>query len=150
MTNSSSHSSGNDLQDILSSLKTDIINSLQAKGVGNLSKTATEITISTGTNKAQLQIPGYLHIVETGCGPTSKNPQRGNVPMIQRIQQWCRENGIPDKAAWAIKKSIDKHGFKGKPGLLSEPLSTENISLRLQPVMTNIANKLTTEILINL
>jgi len=51
--------------------------------------------------------------------------------MIDRIKQWCQAKGIPDNAAWAIKKSIDKKGFPGTPGILSEPLSDANINLRL-------------------
>jgi hypothetical protein len=67
--------------------------------------------------------------------------------MIQRIQQWCREKGIPDKAAWAIKKKIDKVGYAGKPGTLSQPLGDENINNRLNQSAEQIADEILTQIL---
>jgi hypothetical protein len=132
----------NQLTIFLHSLKTDIINSMQAKGSYGSGRTAKEITITTEGNKAQLQIPFVLQVLEKGRGPTGKNARPGSPPMIDRIKQWCQEKGIPEREAWAIKKSIDKYGFKGKPGLLTEPLSPENIDQRLKSVMTNMANEL--------
>ncbi len=125
----------------LDSIRSDLINSLQSKGSVS-AQTISQMTVTTQGDKAQLQIPGFLQILESGRGPTSKNAVPGNPPMIQRIKQWCQEKGIPEKEAWAIKKSIDKKGFKGKPGILTEPLSAENIDLRLKPVMESIANEL--------
>jgi len=126
----------------LDALKTDIINSIQAKGSYGSGQIAKEITITTKGDKARLQIPFVLQVLEKGRGPTSKNAAPGSPPMIERIKQWCQEKGIPEREAWAIKKSIDKHGFKGKPGLLTEPLSDENINQRLKPVMESLANDL--------
>jgi len=71
----------------------------------------------------------------------------GNPPMIQRIQQWCQAKGIPDKAAWAIKKKIDKVGYPGKPGLLTEPLGDDNINQRLNETSSDIADDLLNQIL---
>ncbi len=42
---------------------------------------------------------------------------------------------------WAIKRSIDKKGFKGIPGLLTEPLGVDNINLLLNQVMDGIAGE---------
>jgi hypothetical protein len=126
----------------LDEVKTDIINSMQAKGSYGSGQTAKQITITTEGHSAQLQIPGILQTLEKGRGPTSKNAPPGVPPMIQRIKQWCQAKGIPDREAWAIKKSIDKHGFKAKPGLITEPLSPENIDRRLKPVMEALANEL--------
>ncbi len=131
-----------DLKPILDALKTDLINSMQAKGSYGSGQAAKEITITAEGNKAQLQIPGILKTLEKGRGPTGKDAQRGSPPMIERIKQWCQEKGIPEREAWAIKKSIDKYGFKGKPGLLSEPLSTQNLDRRLKPVMESLAKEI--------
>jgi hypothetical protein len=60
--------------------------------------------------------------------------------MIDRIKQWCQAKGIPEQAAWAIKKSIDKKGFPGTPGILSEPLGDANIDLRLSQNIAPIAD----------
>jgi hypothetical protein len=125
---------------LLELLKTDVINSMQANGKYTTGQTARQITIVENGNNVQLQFPDYTLALEMGRGPTSKNAVAGDPPMIQRIQQWCQAKGIPDKAAWAIKKSIDKKGYKGKPGILTEPLSNKNISLRLNPVLDDIAS----------
>jgi len=115
----------------LEALKTDLIHSMQVQGKYATGQIAQQITVSTDGNNAQLQLPGYLQLLETGRSPTGKIALPGNPPMIDRIKQWCQAKGIPDKAAWAIKKSIDKKGFPGTPGILSEPLSDANINLRL-------------------
>lgn len=130
------------LTQFLELIRSDIINSLQANGKDASGQAAKQITITDDGNALQLQIPGYMQLLETGRGPTSPDAVASNPPMIQRIQQWCREKGIPDKAAWAIKKSIDKKGFKGIPGLLTEPLSDDNINLRLNPMLDEIIEQL--------
>jgi len=130
------------LPSFLDQIKTDLINSMQAKGSYGTGRTANDITVVVEGDKAQLQIPGILQTLEKGRGPTSKNAPPGSPPMIERIKQWCQTKGIPEREAWAIKKAIDKYGTKPKPGLLTEPLSDENIDRRLKPVMENMANKL--------
>ena len=66
--------------------------------------------------------------------------------MIDRIKQWCQAKGIPDKAAWAIKKSIDKKGYKGIPGILSEPLGDDNLNRRLTQATDSISDNTTRQI----
>jgi len=131
---------------LLESLKTDVINAMQAKGKYATGQTGAAITIISDDDMAQLQLPGYMQELETGRGPTSKNAAPGNPPMIQRIQTWCQAKGLPDKAAWAIKKSIDKKGYKGTPGILTEPLGDDNINLRLGPILENIATETAAQI----
>jgi hypothetical protein len=125
----------------LESLKTDVINSLQAAGSYASGQTAKSLTVVQDAGSFQLQMPGYMRLLETGRAPTSSSPIAGDPPMIQRVQQWCQAKGIPDKAVWAIKKSIDKKGYKGKPGILSNPLSDDNINLRLSPALGKIAGE---------
>jgi len=132
-----------EITQFLQTLQTDLINSLQTKNITNTQN----ITITSNAQTQQLQIPSYLQIVETGRGPTSKNAQPGNPPMIQRIQQWCQEKGIPDKAAWAIKKKIDKVGFPGKPGLLTDPLGDDNINTKLDQTLQQMADNISNQIL---
>lgn len=134
------------LNEIAVALKTDIINSLQANGSGS-NQTMQQIVITKTDNGIQLQLPSYLLILEKGRGPTSKDPVPGNPPMIQRIQQWCREKGIDDKAAWAIKKKIDKVGYPAKPGTITGPLGDDNINSRLADPLTQLAEAITTQIL---
>ncbi|MFI5162938.1 MAG: hypothetical protein ACHQHN_16775 [Sphingobacteriales bacterium] len=129
------------LSDFLESLKTDVIHSLQANGKIATGQSAQQITIVNNNDGSQLQLPGYMEILETGRAPTGPNPIAGNPPMIDRIKAWCAAKGVPDKAAWAIKKSIDKKGYKGTPGILSEPLGNDNINLRLNPTAEHIADE---------
>jgi len=131
---------------LLELLKTDIINSLQTNSKNATGQTAKQLTIIEDSGIVQLQAPSYMELLETGRRPTSPDAVAGNPPMIQRIQQWCRAKGIPEKAAWAIKKSIDKKGFRGIPGLLSEPLGDENINMRLKAVIDNIAASVSNEL----
>jgi hypothetical protein len=131
----------------LESLKADIIHSLQSNGKYATGQTAQQIIIETGGDNPQLQLPAYLQILETGRSPTSPNAIPGSPPMIDRIKQWCQAKGIPDKAAWAIKKSIDKNGFKGTPGIISGPLSDANIDLRLGQAITPFTDEIAQQII---
>jgi hypothetical protein len=128
------------LTTFLESLKADIIHSMQANGKYATGQTAQQITIDGDGDKAQMQLPAYLQALESGRSPTGKNAPSSSLPMIDRIKQWCQAKGIPDKAAWAIKKSIDKHGYKGVPGMLSDPLGEDNINLRLNQVIMPMAD----------
>ena len=131
----------------LESLKTDLIHSMQARGKYATGQTAQQITIEGDANSYQLNLPAYIQALETGRSPTGKNAIPGNPPMIDRIKQWCQAKGIPDKAAWAIKKSIDKKGYKGLSGILSEPLGDANINLRLSHAAEPIADALVQQII---
>jgi len=134
------------LTTFLESLKSDLIHSMQAKGKYATGQTARQITIDTNGDNAQLQLPGYIQLLETGRSSTGKNAIPGNPPMIDRIKQWCQAKGIPDQAAWAIKKSIDKKGYPGTPGILSGPLGDANINLRLSQNISPIADDLVAEL----
>lgn len=127
------------LKQALELLKTDVINSFQAAGKNATGQTAKQLTIVEDGNNMQLQLPGYMKLLETGRGPTGPNAVAGEPPMIERIRQWCQAKGIPDKAVWAVKKSIDKKGFKGVAGLLSEPLGNDNINRRIDAALDEMA-----------
>src|ERR1700743_1559663 len=130
------------LTTFLQSLKTDVINSMQANGKYATGQTVQQITIEGDGDSYQLNLPAYMQALESGRSPTSKNALPGSPPMIDRIKQWCQAKGISDKAAWAVKKSIDKNGYKGTPGILSEPLGDDNINLRLDQVAGPMADEL--------
>jgi len=127
-------------------LKTDLLNSMQARGIDASGQIGRQFAITIHGSAARLEIPGYMQLLEIGRGPTSANAVPGDPPMIQRIQEWCREKGIPDKAAWAIKKSIDKKGYKGNAGILSIPLGDDNINSRLNVVLPEIASSVIDQI----
>ncbi|HVW14933.1 MAG TPA: hypothetical protein VHB54_13950 [Mucilaginibacter sp.] len=135
------------INQFLEALKNDVIHSLQANGKLATGQTAQNITIADDGGGAHLQLPAHIRFLESGRGPTGANVAAGGPPMIERIKQWCAAKGIPDQAAWAIKKSIDKKGYPGIPGILSEPLGEANISLRLNPVTDAIAETIARQLL---
>jgi hypothetical protein len=136
------------LTTFLASLKADLIHSMQAGGKYATGQTAEQIRIEeNGNNSFQLNLPAYIQALETGRSPTGKNAVTGSPPMIDRIKQWCQAKGIPGKAAWAIKKSIDKNGFKGTPGIINEPLGDANISLRLNQATGPMADAITAHLI---
>jgi len=134
------------LTSFLDSLRTDVIHSMQANGKYATGQTAQQINIVDDGEKVSLQMPNYIQSLEFGRNPTGPNPIPGDIPMIDRIKQWCQAKGIPDKAAWAIKKSIDKKGYKGIPGILSEPLGNDNLNRRLTQVTDNISGNIARQI----
>lgn len=140
----------NGLEAFLNLLKNDVLNSMQAMGKAADAQTIDQMAVTKTSTGFQLELPGFLQILETGRAPTGKNAQTSNPPMIDRIKEWCLEKGIPEKQAWAIKKSIDKNGFKGKPGLLSNPLSAENIKHRVDPVLDQLASIIGMQITVSL
>jgi len=131
----------------LDSLKTDLFHSMQAKGKYATGQTAQQITIEGDASSCQLNLPAYIQALENGRSPTGKNATPGSPPMIDRIKQWCQAKGIPDKAAWVIKKSIDKKGYKGTPRVISEPLGDANINLRLNQAADQMADALVQQII---
>ncbi len=134
------------LTTFLDSLRTDVIHSMQSKGKYATGQTAQQINIVDDGEQASLQMAAYIQALEFGRNPTSSNPIPANLPMIDRIKQWCQAKGIPDKAAWAIKKSIDKKGYKGIPGILSEPLGDDNLNRRLTQATDSISDNTTRQI----
>jgi hypothetical protein len=136
-----------ELTDFLETLRADIIHSMQAKGKYATGQTAQQMVIVNEGNTAELQLPPYLQALESGRGPTGANAVAGVPPMIDRIKQWCQAKGIPDKAVWAIKKSIDKKGYKGTPGVLSEPLGNDNINIRLDQTAEKLADAIIQQII---
>ncbi len=111
------------LNDLITSIKTDVINSLQSKGRNATGETIANLTDVVADNYAALLAPWWIDALEVGRKPTSQGATQGTPPMIDNIKAWCEAKGIDVGFAWAIKKSIDKNGYPGKPGVLTEPLA---------------------------
>jgi hypothetical protein len=131
------------LNELVESIKTDVINSLQAKGRYATGQTVKALEVAENGSQVQLLAPEYIEILETGRPPTSPNAPKGDPTVFERIQEWCDAKGIDQKAAWAITQNIHKNGYKGKPGVLTEPLSDQNIDKHA----TDIADQLATLII---
>jgi hypothetical protein len=124
----------------------DTTNSLQANGRYATGETVKSFEVVTTETAVQLLAAGYVNILEDGRGPTSPDAIPGDPPMIERIKAWCDAKGIDQKAAWAIKNKIDKEGYAGIEGVISEPTSEDNISRRLNPAINEIGNNIAQQV----
>lgn len=134
------------LTDFLTAVRTDVVNSLQSNGRFATGETIANIEVEATDSDGQITAPWWIDALEVGRKPTSPGASAGDPPMIDRIKAWCAAKGIDEKAAWAIKKSIDKKGYPGKPGVLTEPLSDDNINSKLNMAAELIAGNLQQEI----
>lgn len=128
----------------LTNIRTDIINSLQANGRNATGETIAALEIALREDGGQLLAPWWIDALEKGRKPTSQGAQLGDPPMIERIKAWCTAKGIDTAAAWAIKKSIDKYGYPGKPGVLTQPLelADAHINEACEQIATNYQNEM--------
>ncbi len=133
------------LNDLINNVKNDVINSLQANGRFATGQTIAGLETVITDNGGQLIAPAYIDALEYGRKPTGSNPTPGDPPMIDNIRAWVEAKGI-DINPWAIKKSIDKKGYPGKPGVLTEPLSDDNINSRVNEAAESIATNLQNEV----
>lgn len=70
-----------------------------------------EVTETEDTTKLQIFAREFVSLLESGRGPTDKNP---SPDMIQFLTEYAQARGMedPKKAAWAIAKTINKQGDK--------------------------------------
>lgn len=133
------------ISNLLTAIRTDVINSMQSTGRYATGETVAALEITTTESGGQLLAPWWIDALEKGRRPTSEGATPGDPPMIERIKAWCAAKGIDTKAAWAIKKSIDKYGYPGKPGVLTQPL--EQADKHIADAMDQIATNYQKEIL---
>jgi hypothetical protein len=128
----------------LTNIRTDIINSLQANGRYATGETIAALEIALTESGGQLLAPWWIDALEKGRKPTSQGAQIGDPPMIERIKAWCEAKGIDTAIAWAIKKSIDKYGYPGKPGVLTQPLelADKHINDACEQIAINYQNEI--------
>lgn len=124
------------LSDFIDTIKNDVIHSMQANNRVGTGDTIKELTEVVSDDYAALLAPWWIDAQEYGRGPTSATGpyQQSDPSFIERLKLWCVSKGIEPGAAYAIKKKIDKEGYAGKPGVLTEPLSDDNINMRLNPM----------------
>lgn len=132
---------------MVDAIKIDVINSMQSTGRYATGQTIKQIETVERDGKVQLLAPDYVDILERGRGPTSPNAPRAEPSVYDRIKQWCAAKGIDTNAAYPITRAIHKYGYKSKPGVLTEPLSDDNINKRANEVAGKLANLLITETL---
>jgi len=57
--------------------------------------------------KLSFTMPEYAKYVEYGTPP--------HFPPVEEIREWCKTVGVPEDAAWAIAKAIEKRGTRPQP-----------------------------------
>jgi len=132
------------ISNLLTNIRTDVINSLQSSGRYATGETISQLEIALRDEGGKLLAPWWIDALEKGRKPTSQGAPLGDPPMIERIKAWCAAKGIDTAAAWAIKKSIDKYGYPGKPGVLTQPLedADKHIDAALNEIATNYQNEI--------
>lgn len=84
-------------------------------GIGNLSKSI-EVTVQGDT--LQLSMADYWRYVEYGVPPQPQYLEgqgNGNSQLIPALMEWARSKGIPEGAAFAIRRNIWKYGIVPTP-----------------------------------
>lgn len=127
-------------------LKADVEQSLRSQGRYATGKTAAAIQVVPTPGGIQLLGPAYLNTLELGRRPTPKGAGRGQSSLFSHINQWLAAKGL-NLNPFAVTNSIHKKGYKGKPGVISQPLSPENIDARLQSCMATLAGTFSNEVM---
>jgi len=119
-------------QRILDRVKEEIIEAMKNAGRVATGKTIDSLETEVNEDHAILYGASYIGILETGRGGYKGGPQ-GNPSMIDSIREWVSakrpdlQGKEAESFAWAVKKTIDKEGYKGTPGLFTQILNQVNI-----------------------
>jgi hypothetical protein len=134
------------LVEFTEAVKVNVINSMQAKGRMATGQTANAIASVKTPDGAQLQAPEYIEALEKGRAPTRPGAPKADPPLVDRIEAWLTAKGL-DYNKYAVTKSIHKNGYPGKPGVLTEPLSEENVGNLLDQKLGKLADIVATNLL---
>lgn len=128
------------IANILTNLQTDLINSMQSNGRYATGETIAALEIVVNDTNGQLLAPAYIDALEYGRGPTSQGAIAGDPTVFEQIEKWIDAKGL-DLNPYAVTKQIHKQGYPGKSGVLTEPLSDDNVNMRTNEAMEVLANQ---------
>lgn len=132
--------SENPISDFIAAVKVDLVHSLQSHNRVASGKTIEAIEQVDEGEKSSLLVPKYVDYLEKGRPPTSPDAPKGDPTVFDQIQEWVAHKGIPIGAAWAITQNIHKNGYPGTPGVLTTPLSDDNLNKRADEAASNLAD----------
>ena len=145
------------LNNILNNIKIDVINSLQANGQYATGQTISQLETITDGDSGQILAPFWIWALEYGRKPTSPGAAAGDPTLYQSICVWAAAKGIAEFSTndkgetvnvWrAITAYIHKYGYAGKQGVLTEPLSDDNVNMRINEQMEIFADEQAKEVL---
>lgn len=134
------------LTELMNNLKTDVINSIQANGRYATGETVAALEVTVEGETGQLLAPAYIDALEYGRKPTSQGAATGDPTVFEQVEKWIAAKGL-DLNPYAVTKNIHKHGYPGKPGVLTEPLSDDNVNKRIDESMEAYADQQAKEVL---
>jgi len=122
-----SKNTSNILQKGLEGLKKDIQDNLSSNDRNASGKTSRSLRVSVSANKDRVIGILYgdeqtLEVLEFGR-PPSKNGTKGKRTWEVDLRKWMTYRGIPQSAFYPIWRKINRDGFKGTQGLVSQPMA---------------------------
>lgn len=139
----------NDIKSIIKegveNIKNDVIHSMQSKNRVATGRTIEGMQVVETGDSIQLIAPENILALEFGRGPTRPDAPKGDPSLQQRIEEWVQAKGISANP-FAITKKIHKDGYKGTPGVLSEPLSQDNVNTKLEEAAGKITSLFASQI----
>lgn len=96
-----------------------------------------------GDSRMYISGPAYIFALEKGRKPTGATgpfPRYGGLTFKESLKLWMAAKGIEAKAFYPIYRSINKKGFAGTPGVLTQPLSDQAIDKALDSNLGVLAN----------
>lgn len=127
------------LKKVTDSLGEDVVQSLKDKDRYATGDTAKAIKSEQKIDSAQLTAPGYIQDLEFG-------KKKGELPSESKIRRWCEARGISPNRVDSIRAKIYLKGYKGRAGVLTDPLSTANINATIDRVLEQVAVLVTSQI----
>jgi hypothetical protein len=134
------------LNDLMDHFRNDVVNSMQSKGRYATGETIQNLTIATADGYGVLYAPWWIDALEVGRKPTSDGAAASDPTLLERIKVWIAAKGLVMNP-YAVTKSIHKKGYPGKPGVLTEPLSNDNVNKRVNEAIEKITQPIQQEIL---
>lgn len=115
------------LQKGLDILKKDIQDNLKSNDRNASGKTSRSLNVSVDANADRVKGVLYgdeqtLEVLEFGR-PPSENGQKGKRTWEFDLRKWMTYRGIPQSAFYPIWRKINRDGFKGTQGLVSQPMA---------------------------
>lgn len=133
------------LKNLGNAIMTELVASMHRKGRVASGKTINDITLHVDPNRMYIIGPSYLIQLEkgrrgTGQGGPVDRQRYGGLSFAESLKLWMQSKGIEAKAFYPIYRSINKIGFPGTPGLLTQPLSNEAIDKAMNDNLGPIAD----------
>jgi hypothetical protein len=126
------------LLQIVTELKDGLITSLINAGRHASGDTERAIETPSSDTGAQLTAPQYFYALQDGRKPTAPGAAQSDPNLFTQIVKWMDAKGIVG-SPYAITKSIHQKGYQGKPGIIDEPLSTENVNNAMDKAMGQLS-----------